>query len=119
MKRAAARQGAKMVARRFGGGRWARPRGGPRVESIAIRDGRIVALGDYEQLRLLEAREVIDAGGLHVFPGVIDTHFHIGFSDPERERDTEPRGRAAGGVTTLLVYFRSLDLYDELLPAFI
>lgn len=108
-----------MIDLRIDGGRLVRPRGEPRVESIAIHDGRIVALGDYEQLRLLEVREVIDAGGLHVFPGVIDTHFHIGFSDPEREWDTEPRAAARGGVTTLLVYYRSLDLYDELLPAFI
>lgn len=108
-----------MIDLRIDGGRLVRPRGEPRSESIAVHDGRIVALGDYEQMRHLEARQVIDADGLHVFPGVIDTHFHIGFSDPEREWETEPRAAARGGVTTILVYFRSLDLYDELLPAFI
>lgn len=108
-----------MIDLRIDGGRLVRPRGEPRTESIAIRDGRIVALGDYEELRALEAREVIDADGLHVFPGAIDTHFHIGFSDPEREWETEPRAAARGGTTTILVYFRSLELYDELLPAFI
>lgn len=108
-----------MIDLRIDGGRLVRPRGEPRVESIAVRDGRIVALGDYEELRSLEAREVIDADGLHVFPGAIDTHFHIGFTDPDREWDTEPRAAARGGTTTILVYFRSLELYDDLLPAFI
>lgn len=108
-----------MIDLRIDGGRLVRPRGEPRVESIAIRDGRIVALGDYEDLRSLEAREVIDASGLHVFPGAIDTHFHIGFTDPEREWETEPRAAARGGTTTILVYFRSLDLYDDLLADFI
>jgi dihydroorotase (multifunctional complex type) len=108
-----------MIDLRIDGGRLVRPRGEPRVESIAVRDGRIVALGEREELRSLEAREVIDADGLHVFPGVIDTHFHIGFTDPDREWETEPRAAARGGVTTLLVYFRSLDLYDDLLPQFI
>lgn len=108
-----------MIDLRIDGGRLVRPRGDPRVESIAVRDGRIVALGDRDDLRSLEAREVIDADGLHVFPGAIDTHFHIGFSDPEREWETEPRAAARGGATTLLVYFRSLDLYDDLLPDFI
>jgi dihydroorotase-like cyclic amidohydrolase len=108
-----------MIDLRIDGGRLVRPRGEPRVESVAISDGRIVALGEYEELRSLEARQVIDADGLHVFPGAIDTHFHIGFSDPEREWETEPRPAARGGTTTILVYYRSLDLYDELLPAFI
>ena len=108
-----------MIDLRIDGGRLVRPRGEPRVESLAVRDGRIVALGDYEELRSLEAREVIDAGGLHIFPGAIDTHFHIGFSDPDREWDAEPRAAARGGTTTILVYYRSLDLYDDLLPAFI
>lgn len=108
-----------MIDLRIDGGRLVRPRGEPRVESIAVRDGKIVALGDRDELSSLEAREVIDADGLHVFPGAIDTHFHIGFTDPDREWQTEPRAAARGGTTTILVYFRSLDLYDELLPQFI
>jgi dihydropyrimidinase len=108
-----------MIDLRIDGGRLVRPRGEPRVESVAVRDGRIVALGDYEELRSLDTREVIDADGLHVFPGVIDTHFHIGFSLPEREWETEPRAAARGGTTTLLVYFRSLEPYDDLLAEFI
>lgn len=108
-----------MIDLRIDGGRLVRPRGEPRVESIAVKDGKIVALGDRDQLSELETAEVLDADGLHVFPGAIDTHFHIGFTDPDREWETEPPAAARGGTTTILVYFRSLDLYDTILPEFI
>ena len=41
---------------------------------VAIRDGKIAAVGD---LRTREAREVIDAKGLIVAPGFIDVHTHV------------------------------------------
>jgi len=47
------------------------------------------------------AREIIDASGLHVFPGVIDAHVH--FNDPGRAEwegiETGSRAVAAGGGT--------------------
>ncbi len=41
---------------------------------LAIRDGRIAAIGD---LRLAEAAQSIDCKGLHVMPGLIDPHVHL------------------------------------------
>src|SRR5262249_47037799 len=64
---------------------------------ILIRDGRIAALGDGEQLRR-EADELIDASGLVVLPGAIDPHAH--FEDPghtEREDFTTGTSSAAAG----------------------
>ena len=46
---------------------------------IQIKDGRIVKIGDEQgesMLQTAEAEEVIDAGGCHVIPGLIDMHFH-------------------------------------------
>ena len=46
---------------------------------IQIKDGRIVKIGDEQEesmLQTAEAEEVIDAGGCHVIPGLIDMHFH-------------------------------------------
>ncbi len=51
--------------------------------SIAIRNGRIVALGWDGLLDQYRADRVIDLGGRLVTPGFIDTHIHIS-GDPER-----------------------------------
>ena len=70
------------------------------VADIAVRDGRICAIGD---LRDLEAREVIDAQGLHVLPGVIDPQVHFREPGGEAKEDLESGTRAAvlGGVTAV------------------
>ncbi len=67
---------------------------------VGVRGGRIAAFGD---LKTADAAERVDATGLHVLPGAIDTQVHFrepGFADKE---DLE-RGTAAaamGGVTTV------------------
>ena len=49
----------------------------PRVADIAIRDGRIVAIGS---LAHTQARQEIDASGLAVAPGFIDIHSHSDYT---------------------------------------
>src|SRR5262245_60762780 len=65
---------------------------------VAIGEGKIVALAP--QLAGF-AREEIMADGLHIFPGVIDSHVH--FNDPGRADwegiETGSRALAAGGGT--------------------
>jgi allantoinase len=63
--------------------------------NVLVADGKIMALSSGE------AREEIDASGLHIFPGVIDSHVH--FNDPGRA-DWEgiasgSQALAAGGGT--------------------
>src|SRR5262249_31147408 len=70
---------------------------------VAVRDGRIVALavpGEEHH----GAAELIDAQGLHVFPGGIDPHVHFGDQGQSDFEDFETgtRAAAAGGVTTVL-----------------
>ncbi len=52
----------------------------PRVEALAARDGRIVALGARTQLESLQGPStvVLDAHGATVLPGLIDAHGHFG-----------------------------------------
>jgi dihydroorotase len=69
--------------------------------SIAIADGRIVAVGAAEAMP--DAREVLDAAGLYVLPGAIDVHVHYrepGYTHKE-DWDTGTAAAAMGGVTTV------------------
>ncbi len=45
---------------------------------VAIADGRIVAIGTNDTLP--DGKQIIDASGLHILPGLIDAHVH--FRDP-------------------------------------
>jgi dihydropyrimidinase len=69
---------------------------------IAVEDGIISAVGAPGSLP--PAGNAIDAGGLHVFPGIIDPHVHLQtFADPfDVNVLTETRNAAIGGVTTMI-----------------
>jgi hypothetical protein len=45
--------------------------------AVAVKDGRILAVGGDELQRAYTARQVIDLGGRVLMPGFIDTHIHI------------------------------------------
>jgi dihydroorotase len=47
---------------------------GEAQSDVGVRDGRIAAIGD---LRTAHAAEEIDCRGLHVLPGLIDSHVHL------------------------------------------
>ncbi|NIN68445.1 MAG: amidohydrolase family protein, partial [Anaerolineae bacterium] len=50
----------------------------PRAEAVAVRDGRIVALGTWEDVAPhAENVPVLDLAGKTVLPGFIDTHAHF------------------------------------------
>ena len=51
----------------------------PEAEAIAIRDGRVLAVGRAADVMAHAAPEtrVLDAGGRRVIPGLIDSHMHI------------------------------------------
>ena len=73
---------------------------GEGVRDLAISGGRIAAIGD---LKGSQAAEVIDAKGLHVLPGVIDSQVHFREPGLEHKEDLETGSRAAvaGGVTAV------------------
>jgi dihydroorotase len=68
--------------------------------NVGIRGGRIAALGD---LAGAAAGETIDAKGLTILPGVIDTQVHFREPGLEHKEDLETGSRAAvlGGVTAV------------------
>jgi dihydroorotase len=67
---------------------------------VGIANGRIAALGD---LARVSAGETIDAKGLHILPGVIDTQVHFREPGHTHKEDLESGSRAAvqGGVTAV------------------
>ncbi len=73
---------------------------GEGYRDIGIRNGRIVALG---QLGSAKTMETLDATGLHVLPGVIDSQVH--FREPglthKEDLETGSRAAVAGGVTAV------------------
>ena len=70
------------------------------LADIGVRDGRIAEIG---ALAHASAGEVVDATGLTVLPGVIDTQVHFREPGMEWKEDLETGSRAAvlGGVTTV------------------
>ena len=70
------------------------------ISDIGISEGRITAIGN---LSIVNANEKIDARGLHVFPGIIDSQVHFREPGDEHKEDMESGSKAAvlGGVTTV------------------
>ncbi|MFQ5972429.1 MAG: allantoinase AllB [Alphaproteobacteria bacterium] len=70
--------------------------------NIAVNDGRITAIGD--EAVLPRAEKALDAAGMYVLPGAIDSHVH--FREPGHAyKENWRSGTAAaacGGVTTVL-----------------
>jgi dihydroorotase len=73
---------------------------GEGVRDLGIRGGRFAAIGD---LARASAAEVVDCRGLHLLPGVIDSHVH--FREPglthKEDLESGSRGAVLGGVTAV------------------
>jgi predicted amidohydrolase YtcJ len=54
----------------------------PRAEAVAVREGRIVAVGDESEVTRLKgpATRVVDLAGAFVLPGFIDNHTHFDYA---------------------------------------
>ena len=87
-----------MVEVTFTGGRVVGPQGVVPA-NITARDGVISAVGDHDP-----SGELVDASGLLVFPGMVDTHVHLMDPGPTEREDfpTGTRAAAARGVTTIV-----------------
>ncbi|GIH02381.1 dihydroorotase-like protein [Rhizocola hellebori] len=74
---------------------------------VAVREGRIAAIGDG-----FDGEEVLDATGKLVFPAAVDAHYHLGIYRPlEVDAAQETRSSLVGGVGTVLSYFRTGQHY--------
>ena len=71
--------------------------------SVSVSDGKIDGIYR-EDAQLPKAEKIIDARGLMVFPGFIDTHIHLNEPGQTWREDIEHGTKAAamGGITTLI-----------------
>lgn len=70
----------------------------PAKTDVAVRDGRIIAIGSGLAAK---SEQVFDAKGLHVLPGLIDSQVHFREPGLEHKEDLETgtRGAVLGGIT--------------------
>lgn len=91
---------------------------GVRKRDILVKDGVVADI--VEPAQPGEAVETFDATGLHILPGVVDAHVHLGpnITFPQSPEDVVPetQSAAAGGVTTLLSYLMSAQPYHDVFP---
>src|SRR5262245_10315702 len=83
-------------------------RGGPVFSDsvVMVRGDRIVAVGKRSSVTIPEGAEVIDAKGLSLLPGLIDSHFHIDGDNPL------PALFLSHGVTSLRDPGQWIEAYD-------
>lgn len=76
---------------------------------IYVSGGRIAALAD-PGVTSLPARSEVNAGGLHVLPGVIDAHVHFRtLSKHSDDFQQMARSAAHGGVTTVIAHIMGMN----------
>ncbi len=73
-------------------------RDGLAKKDVLVKDGKIVKIADDI---CVDGEQVVDASGLHVFPGLIDIHVHLREPGFERKENIESGAQAAvkGGFT--------------------
>ena len=83
-------------------------RGGPAISDsvVLIRGERIEAVGTRSSVKLPPEAEMVDAKGLTLLPGLIDSHFHIDGDDPL------PALYLSHGITSLRDPGQWIEAYD-------
>ena len=80
--------------------------------NICVKGGKVAAITSETP----PARDVVDATGKYVMPGIIDPHTHLGlFTGFESELESETRSAVLGGVTTIGTYFNQESSYLPLI----
>lgn len=90
------------------------PRVGVQKVNIGVKDEKIV--GIYSRDEVVVAKEIIDATGLHVLPGIIDAHQHLGIYNSIEEDFLDTKEHALAGITTVVNFDRQPVSYLEWFP---
>ena len=84
-------------------------RGGPPVSDVVVivKGERIEAVGNRASVKIPPGAEIVDAKGLTLLPGLIDSHFHIDGDDPL------PALYLSHGVTSIRDPGQWIEAYDK------
>lgn len=84
-----------------------------RKADILVREGKIA--GIFAPGEAMEDNvEILDATGLHVMPGAIDPHQHLGlYNSFEESYEEDSKREAIGGLTSIVEYHRGKGNYFE------
>jgi dihydropyrimidinase len=82
----------------------------PSAVDLLLENGKFAAILERGQ-KIAGGHDVIDASGLHVFPGLIDPHVHFGFGEPVTEYTTETIYAAQGGYSTIIAFLLKNESY--------
>ena len=84
-------------------------RGGPPVSDavVIVKGERIEAVGNRASVKIPPGAEIVDAKGLTLLPGLIDSHFHIDGDDPL------PALYLSHGVTSIRDPGQWIEAYDK------
>lgn len=80
---------------------------------LLIRDGKIAKIAPH--IEAPEQAEQVDARGLHVFPGFIDAHSHIGISEEKAGKEGDDCNEGTNPLTPCL---RAIDAINPMDSAF-
>src|SRR5918992_4027393 len=88
------------------------------VQALAVRDGKIIASGNNQQVLALKGAQtkIIDLKGRTVVPGIIDTHSHL-FDyalDAQEKTAVRTRIRAQAGETWESIKKKTLDVVKDI-----
>ena len=97
------------------GGEIVDPARGRFEANLGVERGKIV--GIYSAGDKPQAREMLDASGKVVMPGVMDAHVHPGvYREMRDDLPAITRFAALGGITSMIAFFRPVDPYVDAVP---
>ena len=81
--------------------------------TLVIGDGRIVAVGPVETVRIPPGARVVDVSGKVIIPGLVDSHSHLGVASRPLEKANSDGNERSGAVQSIV---RALDSINPFAP---
>ena len=85
----------------------------PVCADLLIRDGKISEIA--ENIQETENMEILDARGMHILPGFIDAHSHIGIAEEKISPQVDPSNEGTNPITPCM---RAIDAINPMDSAF-